>query len=215
MRSPSWIANRLHASHVLHQRSERLAEVLAPLLPDNGRVLDVGAGDGLLARRIQIRRPDLSILGIDTLVRPDAAIPIRKFDGERIPYPSNSFDAVMAIDVLHHVTDAEALVREMKRVSSHRIVIKDHIKSGYLSGMLLRLMDWVGNAHHGVALPYNYLTKQEWTELWSELHLVVDHIDDDLKLYSGPFAVIGNHGLHLIVALSISTDQQTIRPTIR
>jgi len=35
-------------------------------------------------------RPDLTVTGLDVLVRPDPAIPVMKFDGLTIPVPSAS-----------------------------------------------------------------------------------------------------------------------------
>ena len=37
------------------------------------------------------------------------------------------------------------------------------MQTGFLAGPTLRFMDWIGNARHGVALPYNYWSAQEWT----------------------------------------------------
>ncbi len=47
------------------------------------------------------------------------------------------------------------LLAEAKRVSRGGIVIKDHFREGVLADATLRFMDWVGNAQHGVVLPYN------------------------------------------------------------
>ena len=43
-------------------------------------------------------------------------------------------------------------------MAKHGLVIKDHTVTGLLARPTLRLMDVVGNAPHGVALTYNYLT---------------------------------------------------------
>ena len=45
-------------------------------------------------------------------------------------------------------------------MAARGIVLKDHTRNGLFSGSTLRFMDWVGNARHGVRLPYNY-----WPEL--------------------------------------------------
>jgi SAM-dependent methyltransferase len=79
--------------------------------PRNASVLDVGSGDGRLARLVADKRPDISIQGIDVLVRTDAAIPVVKFDGTSIPYGEGSFDVVMLVDVLHHTVEPMILLR--------------------------------------------------------------------------------------------------------
>ena len=53
------------------------------------------------------------------------------------------------------------LLRETVRVARQVIVIKDHLLKGAFAYSTLRLMDWVGNARHDVALPYNYWTSAQ------------------------------------------------------
>jgi len=140
-------------------------------MPPSAGVLDVGCGDGSLAAGLVARRPDLTVRGIDVLLRQETAIPVTLFDGERIPAEDASADVVMFVDVLHHTHDPMVLLREAKRVSRRGIVIKDHFRDGLLANETLRFMDWVGNAHHGVALPYNYWSSQQWNEGFGRLGL--------------------------------------------
>jgi len=152
----------LHTRMVYQRRLRVLREALVPLLPPHAHVLDVGCGDGLLASMIVEARPDVSLQGIDVLVRPLTHIAVQPFDGSSLPFADNSFDAVMFVDVLHHTDDPCVLLREAARVASNCVIIKDHTRNGVLAGATLRLMDWVGNAHHGVRLPYNYWTGDQW-----------------------------------------------------
>jgi hypothetical protein len=70
----------------------------------------------------------------------------------------------MFVDVLHHTQDPMVLLREAVQVARKAIVIKDHTLNGFMAGLTLRLLDWVGNARHGVALPYTYRPQQRWWE---------------------------------------------------
>ena len=82
----------LHGGLVHSRRVTRLAKNIAPLIPRNAKVLDVGCGDGALAARISGLRPDIRIEGLDVLVRSHTAIPVRHFDGAHIPYDDASVD---------------------------------------------------------------------------------------------------------------------------
>jgi hypothetical protein len=64
----------------------------------------------------------------------------------------------------HGATFARILLLEAARVSRRYIVIKDHLRKGPFARATLQAMDWIGNYGHGVALPYNYLSEQEWRE---------------------------------------------------
>jgi len=74
-----------------------------------------------------LKRPRISIDGIDVLLRRDVAIPVKRFNGRSIPYGEGSFDVVMFIDVLHHAAEPMILLREAVRVARQMILIKDHL----------------------------------------------------------------------------------------
>jgi SAM-dependent methyltransferase len=165
-------------------------------------VLDIGCGSGTLARRIMALRPDVSIEGIDVLVRPGTEIPVTEFDGDTIPWADGHFDIALFVDVLHHTEAPARLLAEAKRVSKGGIVIKDHFREGVLAEATLRFMDWVGNAQHGVVLPYNYLSDGEWRGIWSKLGLKVERLTDKVGLYPAPFSWLFDRRLHFVARLA-------------
>ena len=197
------LVGRLHERTIYGRRIERIAATLAPLLPANARVLDVGSGDGHLAAQILAARPDLEIVGIDVLARPRAFIPVELFDGQTIPFADSSFDAVMFVDVLHHTDDPSVLLREARRVSRDSVLIKDHYNDGVGAHLTLRLMDWVGNAPHGVRLPYNYWSRARWSAAWQEERLTVSQLTTNLALYPWPLSVLFDRTLHFVAELRI------------
>ena len=195
------VLDRIHGGYVFKRRVRKLASLAAQLLPRNATVLDVGCGDGLLARAVMDQRPDVTVTGIDVLVREQTHIPVEPFDGRAIPAESGSYDIVMFIDVLHHVEDPLILLREAGRVARDAIVIKDHTKNGLLAGPTLRFMDWVGNARHGVALPYNYWPREKWHRAIESLGLTIGEWRADLRLYPGPTDWIFGRSLHFVARL--------------
>jgi SAM-dependent methyltransferase len=190
----------VHGSMIFSRRVRVLSQHLASMLPEQGFVLDVGAGSGDIAVGILSSRPNLRIEGVDVLVRPDAAILVREFDGTTLPYDDDSFDFAMLVDVLHHTDNPAQLLREVTRVA-RSVLIKDHFRNGFLAHAKLRLMDWVGNAHHGVRLPYNYLSRAEWASLWPACGLRVAKLAEDLRIYASPVDWIFGRGLHFIAVL--------------
>src|SRR5690606_11978895 len=130
---------------------------------ESATVVDVGCGDGQLGALLQQARPDIALKGVDVLVRPNTFIPVSPFDGHRLPFDDDSVGAVLLVDVLHHCDDPTGLLRDCARVARDAIIIKDHLADGFLAVPTLRVMDFVGNAGHGVALPYNYWTREQWS----------------------------------------------------
>lgn len=187
----------LHDRFVSRRRVNVLASHLSALIPLRARVLDVGCGDGAIDCIIMQQRLDVSIEGIDVLVRPASQIAVHHFDGAIIPYADASFDVVMFVDVLHHTQHPAVLLTEAARVA-HTILIKDHFREGFMADATLRFMDWVGNAHHGVALPYNYWRKAEWDTAFGEIGFVATSVQSSLDLYPPPASWIFDRGLHFV-----------------
>lgn len=193
--------NQLHTSLVFDRRIRVLAKTIAERLPQGAHVLDIGCGSGDLAALIMTLRPDVRIEGIDVLVRPDTAIPVTVYDGSQIPFDDGHFDAAIIVDVLHHTDDPEAVLTEASRVA-RQVVVKDHLRDGFAAYSTLRLMDWVGNVSHGVRLPYNYLSSDEWKGIWARLGLRTDRFIGRLGLYPRPFSWLFDRGLHFVTVLS-------------
>jgi SAM-dependent methyltransferase len=86
------------------------------LLAEAGRgqhVLEVGAGPGFLAAHARARRPDLRWVATDVLAAPwnDVAA-----DAGRMPFLDGSFDAVLCIDLVHHLARPRDFLSEAARV---------------------------------------------------------------------------------------------------
>jgi SAM-dependent methyltransferase len=193
----------LHEKLVFGRRARVLAEELVKAIPDEGStVLDVGCGDGTIDILVKQRRPDLNITGVDVLLRPASRIPVREFDGQHLPFPDQSFDVVMFVDVLNHTDDPAILLREAKRVARVAVVLKDHTQDGPFAYHTLRFMDWVGNAHHGVALPYNYWPGDKWRDAFAAIGLAPERWNSRLGLYPFPASLIFDRNLHFVARLT-------------
>jgi SAM-dependent methyltransferase len=195
------VADALHGGIVFPRRIRVLSGHIAELLPDSGRVIDVGCGDGALATQVGRARPGLRLSGVDVFVRESAKIEVQRFDGRVLPFADGAFDAAMLVDVLHHAEDPEELLGEVSRVA-RIVVLKDHLADAPLARARLRLMDWVGNARHGVRLPYNYWTRSEWEEAFGRLRLSLEVWRSRLGLYPAPGSWVFEGSLHFVARLS-------------
>lgn len=196
----TWIS-RCHRAFVFQRRTRVLAELLASRIPQGASVLDVGCGDGTIASRIAQLRPDISIQGVEVMVRPGCKIECRPFDGSKIPYPDASFDLCLFVDVLHHTQDPAILLREAVRVTRDFVLLKDHVDENILDDVTLRFMDWVGNRPHGVVLTYNYQSRKQWAAHFSACGLKEETWKEDVPLYPWPFQIVLGRKLHFISLL--------------
>ena len=86
------------------------------------RVLDLGCGRGDSVDLFRRHSPDVEWIGVDIATsqevqqrrRSDATFVT--YDGEQVPFPSGSFDLVYSRQVLEHVPDPLAHLREIARV---------------------------------------------------------------------------------------------------
>jgi 2-polyprenyl-3-methyl-5-hydroxy-6-metoxy-1,4-benzoquinol methylase len=195
---------QLHDRLVFRRRVKILSSELLFNIPVGvNTLLDIGCGDGTISKLMKDTNSGLNISGIDIMARPKSLIPVTLYDGKRIPYDDNSYDASMFIDVLHHVAHVKLVLEEAKRVSRKFILIKDHIYKSAAEFMILKFMDKVGNKPHAVALEFNYLKEEEWEIIFKELGLKLLHKNTNLALYPFPFNMVFGRKLHFVCLLEI------------
>ena len=195
---PLTTLGEVHGKVVHARRSAVLAKHFAELLPKGHSVLDVGCGDGLIDSLVLEHRRDLTINGVDVLVRPHARISVTHYDGRDLHFPDAAFDTVLFSDILHHTESPPAILKDAVRVARQCVVIKDHLVKGWLARATLRFMDFVGNAPHGVVLPYNYFTPPQWADVLQECRLVARTVRNNLGRYPPWGDVFFGRSLHFV-----------------
>jgi len=197
------ITKIIHDKFVYSRRMDMLSDIASMNLDDGEKILDIGCGDGKIDKLL-MQKKDVDISGVDVLVREKTYIPVQKYDGKVLPYDNSTFDTVMFIDVLHHIENPIDILREAKRVVRKKIIIKDHLLKGAFAYSTLKFMDYIGNHHYGVNLPFNYLKEEEWNSCFSEVGLLVNGYLAKLHLYPFPFNLLFDRNLHFVANLIIA-----------
>ncbi len=172
----AWLAARQSLYRWRKPRYQiQLLRDLGALLPAGEcRILDIGAGSGLLGEAIASLFPGKSLTGVDVAQRvlPGLRIPFVKFDGRRLPFADGAFDCALFCNVLHHVRREERvpLMREALRVTGGGpLLIKDHVAVSRLDHLRLAGLDFIGNVPFGGMVSAEYLDEAEWTGLFGAL----------------------------------------------
>ena len=121
-----------HHDSVLRSHRWRTAQnsaaYLLSHLPSDAAVLDVGCGPGTITVDLARHVPDGRVVGVDrsaeiveqarshASVAGVANVSFEPADVYRLPFADGTFDAVHAHQVLQHITDPVAALREMGRV---------------------------------------------------------------------------------------------------
>jgi SAM-dependent methyltransferase len=118
-------SDRLAARIAVHSYSTNPFELgswLAERLPLSGDVLEVGAGTGKLwrgidhvARGVRLVLTDFSPTMCELLRAVPEAV-VQECDAGDLPFEDARFDLVLAIHMLYHVDDPDAVLREFARV---------------------------------------------------------------------------------------------------
>ena len=155
-----------HAPATVRQHGRRTAEeaaaFLLPELRSGMRLLDVGCGPGSITRGLAERLAPGQVIGLDlsgetlAAARNDAAarglenLEYREGSVYELPFPDASFDVAYAHQVLQHLRDPAAALREMLRA----------VRPGGL--VAVREVDW------GTAA---YWPRDPWIDRFVEVHL--------------------------------------------
>ena len=135
-------------SFVIGRFFDRLRAVLAGLDPHS--LLDAGCGEGEMLRR-GVLPPAVQPVCLD--LRPaslaQAAAPARVCASVlSLPFADRSFDAVTCLEVLEHLENPAAAVRELARVSRRAFVVSVPFEPWFRIGNVLRGKHLSGLGNH-------------------------------------------------------------------
>lgn len=160
----------------------KLLSVMDLLLPDEGRILDIGCGFGLFAAYFGQTQPARQIVGVDPDGRRIAmarrvadsvglAGQTRFLAGDARDVPlEGPFDGAYVLDVMHHIPEADQLplLERLRELLSPRgvLVIKDITTEPAFGLEFTRLLD---RLMVGWNEPLRYRHHREWGEMLTRL----------------------------------------------
>lgn len=114
--------------HWWHQHKREVIFKLAKRFANKGKVLDIGAGTGKILA--EFKKIGWQVEGVDgekeALVwskKRGIKLKFMDFEKEALPFKNNSFDLILALDVLEHLKDDKKVLAEIKRVAKKRSMI--------------------------------------------------------------------------------------------
>ncbi len=172
---------RLYANIRFSILRPKLLSVMDLLLPDEGRILDIGCGFGLFAAYFGQTHPRREITGLDpnerrvemaTHVAKSLGLHKHKFIAAdaRDARVKGPFAAAYVLDVMHHIPkeDQKALLAQLRDLLAPRgvLILKDITTEPYFGLKFTELLD---RAMVGWNEPLAYRHHREWGEMLTEL----------------------------------------------
>jgi 2-polyprenyl-3-methyl-5-hydroxy-6-metoxy-1,4-benzoquinol methylase len=92
-------------------------DVVLEMLPQKGRLLEIGAGAGWQTQDLDRRGYDVSAIDLPSSnYRENRVNSVTDYDGKRIPFEDNTFDIVFSSNVLEHIPHIYEFQKEIHRV---------------------------------------------------------------------------------------------------
>jgi SAM-dependent methyltransferase len=204
--TPSRLLAHVHQKYAYLPRMHTLVERFSPYIEPGQRVLDVGCGSGMLGAALAKKIPGLVAEGVEIRPRGMEGIKVYGYEGSALPFPDDSYDVVILADVVHHERNPVALLKECNRVARRRVIIKDHLKHGWLSNLLISTLDWGANHPYGVECLYRYWTAEEWKQMLAGAGLVLKSFQTPLSIYHPVFDWLFGGRIHFIAVATKERD---------
>lgn len=184
------------------RRIKGIAKAVSRLVPNAVmNVLDVGCGDGSLARQIMDLLPGSQFEGVEVVLPSKQHVSMQRYNGISLPFEDNAFDAVLCADMLHHTDSPMAVLQEACRVAKSYVIVKDHICDSRLDRIILTVMDWLGNAGKGVPMPFRFLSSDEWDAIFDALPFEEVRRIDAIHYWSWPLRAVIDRRFHFVALL--------------
>jgi SAM-dependent methyltransferase len=107
--------------------SGELAALLRRYLgPPPRKLIDVGCGFGSYGRGLLADGYDwlgVEVNAADCAELARLGLPHRQVDGQSLPFPDAAFDAALCIEVLEHIAEPRAFLREIARVAPRQLIV--------------------------------------------------------------------------------------------
>lgn len=132
-------------------------------------VLDIGAGNGLVAEALIARGHRVTLLDVQAGAVLHPQLEAVVYDGEVIPYADQSYDYALLLTVLHHTQSPEAILEEAARVAKSVVIIED-IYRNKVQQYATYAMDWWVNLGYAPA-PHTNKTDAGWKATFAAMGL--------------------------------------------
>ena len=152
-------------------RANAIIDSFASVVQPNSRIIDIGAGKGLLAQEMA-QRFDARLTMVDVASYNQTRLPLALCDSRQLAFADSSFDYAILSFVLHHCPQPETILAEALRVAREVIVIENHVE-GRMRGWITQAIDSWPSIQYGTPPCYFTKTRDEWVKWFGQFSVNV------------------------------------------
>lgn len=145
----------------------KLKNVL-PYLNKKDKIIDIGCGNCMVIKTLQENGYACTALDVADLSIVEN-IKVVVYDGAKMPFENQYFDAALLLTVLHHSDNPELVLKETARIAKKIVIIED-IYSNKIQQYLTYFMDTLVNLGHS-NMTYQNKSDAEWKKVFENLQL--------------------------------------------
>ncbi len=143
-------------------RVDPIIASFASVITPHSRIIDIGAGKGLLAQEMA-RQFSARVTLVDVAQYNQTDLPLTVCDSRALAYADASFDYALLSFVLHHSPNPDAILREALRVAREVIVVENDVR-GKVRGAVTRLIDSLPAIQYGTPPCHIAQTREQWLQ---------------------------------------------------
>lgn len=166
------------AEKIVTNRTEGIVNSFDKFIKKGGEILDIGGGGGWIGREIR-KRKTANVTLLDVIDWNQTDLKLVLYDGKKMPFSDNSFDAALLIFVLHHSENPLEVLKEAKRISKDKVIIIEDTYTSFFNKILLCIWDVISNLPvffikpFAEKMPFNFKRISKWEEVFEKFQLKI------------------------------------------
>ena len=153
----------------MNERANAILASFASAIQPRSRILDIGAGKGLLAQAMA-RQLNARVTMVDVASYNQSDLPLTVCDSRALAFANDSFDYAILSFVLHHTCNPDVILCEALRVARAVIVIENDV-CGTLRQWLTRAIDSWPALRYGTPPCYVAQPRDAWMKLFAQFRV--------------------------------------------
>ncbi len=141
-----------------------IVDSFASAITPGSRIIDIGAGKGLLALEMATRF-EARVTMVDVAQYNQSGLPLTVCDSRALAFADDSFDFAVLSFVLHHTPKPERILQEALRVAPQVIVVENDVRGRWREWLTRAIDSWPA-LRYGTPPCYVAYPRDQWLQVF-------------------------------------------------